>query len=609
MFRMTHERTQRRTRCAAALCVLSASALCRAAGWQDPAVRETLSNDALVARLQGGFLYELKTADASRALIDMAPGELTAVLPAFGPPGVDLGDADVVMSNGTAQVDYTLTWADGTAWSLSWTVEATDLVLRASAQLPAPTGMFAYTLEGCHIAEHTVVTVGGYGVAHARSAPFTGTIFGGTTRDAMPWTLLQPLVALFEGDGGGWFVEGRDLQIGPSNLRPFGMGDTVDLVISRAFPEVWETNAPALFEVRLRPYAGDWEDAVDPYLKWMEDDAGFVPLDANPLGWVQNVRNQAYVTVKDYAGLYALAGRVDPARTYLGRQAGYRYWGFDKGYPDYRVPPSVAPWIAAVRSLGFHFGVHVNIGGIDRSNTNLIAQMEPGLMQVGTDGEANPVWDGTASFVYCSAAHPPWRAHLIGAVAEVVAAGADVIYLDQSMAPIGKYVIDGVTGTQGVMLLMQELLAAYPGVAIQTEQFNTMTARHACLALSQMTLGHPLSGYIFSRFIKIVPEGIMYSPVDLATLDAFASYGFMAPGTDTTRSESWLQIVDAFQAYNLVPDSRLPLAPPQMSGFAGAGARKPSGAGAAPPPRRSGGPRPPPPSRGPTVASSPASGR
>ena len=44
----------------------------------------------------------------------------------------------------------------------------------------------------------------------------------------------------------------------------------------------------------------------------------------------------------------------------------------------------------------------------------------------------------------------------------------DVIYLDQSMAPGGKFLIDGVNGIQGLMLLMKETLAAHPDVAIGT---------------------------------------------------------------------------------------------------------------------------------------------
>ena len=73
-------------------------------------------------------------------------------------------------------------------------------------------------------------------------------------------------------------------------------------------------------------------------------------------------------------------------------------------------------------------------------------------------------------------------------------------------------------------------MEAYPNVAIETEQFNPMSNRHAAFVLSQMHLGHPLGGYIFHRFVKIVPEGIMYRPTDEVFMDAFQSWGFLTPG-------------------------------------------------------------------------------
>jgi hypothetical protein len=99
----------------------------------------------------------------------------------------------------------------------------------------------------------------------------------------------------------------------------------------------------------------------------------------------------------------------------------------------------------------------------------------------------------------------------------------------------------------------------YPHVAVETEQFNPMASRHAAFALSQMPLGHPLSGYIFHRFVKILPEGYTTAPLDVDMLDAVQSWGFMVPGGGFR--ESWIQICEAFQDYGLAPDSRLPRTP------------------------------------------------
>src|SRR5437867_438577 len=81
---------------------------------------------------------------------------------------------------------------------------------------------------------------------------------------------------------------------------------------------------------------------------------------------------------------------------------------FDKGYPDYAPSSAAASWIAQARQMGFHIGVHVNVGSIDRSNTALLQQMQPGLLQVGTDAQGNPIWDGTVNNAYVSSAYQPW---------------------------------------------------------------------------------------------------------------------------------------------------------------------------------------------------------
>ena len=116
-------------------------------------------------------------------------------------------------------------------------------------------------------------------------------------------------------------------------------------------------------------------------------------------------------------------------------------------------------------------------------------------------------------------------------------------------------------GFQGTLLLMQEILERYPHVAIETEQFNMLTAQFGKLVLSQMPLGHSLSGYIFRKFVKVVPEGVMYSPTDVPLMDAFASWGFMLPGANVGNDESRLQIVEAYHRFGLRPDARLPRTP------------------------------------------------
>ena len=539
--------------------------------WRQSQYLTTLENSTLRARFQAGNLFELYDLVTGQTLLYKDPAELDPTLLLFGSSSVNLDSADVTQDVQSDSVETTYSWPDGTSWNIGWSFDGGDLVLQNSAQSPSAVDGFYITLTGCNMTSHNLTAIDGYGLCHTMTAPYSGALMvahGGTQKNAMPWTFCQPMVILFEGNNGGWVIEGRDPDIGPSNMRPFGEGQTADVVISRAFPETLATQAPVLFEVRIRTYDTLWQDAVDPYVAWMENDVGFVPIDQKTNAWIQDIFTQSYVTCTDFASLNALAQRVDPCETYLGRQAEYRNYGFDKGFPDYSVAPLAVSWLGQARSLGFHVGVHTNIAAIDRGFTDLVEQMEPGLLQIGTDGNGEPIWSGGASFVHCSSAYPPWRGQFIDAIEDVVAAGADVIYLDEA-GPLGRFVVNGITATQGVMIMEQEIMDAYPGVVLQTEGFNPCISRHAYFALVQHPPIHQLSGYIFSHFIKLIPESYMYSPIDLQNFDDYASSGYIIPGSDTNRSESWLEIIDAFQQFDFVPNSRLPRSSNQFSGFSG----------------------------------------
>lgn len=541
------------------------------ANWQDAQLRQTLTSNTVEAKFQAGNLYELTNLATGQKLINLNPASLDSILPIFGTTNADLSQASVTQVVGPGSVNTTYTWTNGTVWHVDWSVDGDDIVLDTYAQTPQAVSQFSYFINGADVVNHDIVGVDTNGVSSASSGPFTGPLLPqyGTSKTSNPATGVQPLIVLFEGNNQGFVVEGRDPQIGPSNLRPFGEGATAELMMVRTLAFT-PTNTPSMYEIRIRAYQGHWEDGVQPHIDWMEDGLGFVPIDEKPQGWVRDIKTQVYIAPQDYTTLYEIASRLDPTKTYIGREASYRFFGFDIGFPDYSVDPGAATWISQARSLGFHVGVHVNVGGIDYSFPDLIAQMAPALQQIGTDGGGNPIYDGTSTFVYASAAYAPWRAHLVNAIAEVVAVGADVIYLDQTNGVLGKFMVDGVTGIEGVQLLMQEIKAAYPHVSIQTEQFNPMSSRYADFALTTLEMGHALSGFLFSKFIKIVPEGINYQPTDLGILDSFTHWGHFTPGAGGVEAkESWLDIAEVFQQYNLIPDARLPLGPGQVSGFTG----------------------------------------
>jgi hypothetical protein len=200
-------------------------------------------------------------------VIEQIPGQLAV----FGARQLDLDACQVVASTDEpGQVTTEYKTEDGTRWTIDWTIEpgSGDLVLRTAATTAQPIEEFRFLIPGCDIVDHTIVWVDGYGVGHTANAPWTDRFLADPLTDGSPMRFPHPLVALFQGDDSGWFVEARDTRVGPACVMVRGQGQTAVLCFSRRF--IVPTTQPEMHEIRFRAYEQRWEDAVDPDVDWME---------------------------------------------------------------------------------------------------------------------------------------------------------------------------------------------------------------------------------------------------------------------------------------------------------------------------------------------------
>ena len=539
--------------------------------WRDLAHRTRLENDALRAEFQSGMLYRVVDKRSGGALMSIDPAQLKSKVPIFGTYGIHLDECTSSQKPAADSVISRFRAPDGTRWQLHWFIEPGDgdLVLHTSVRAVEPIGKFRITLPALDIATYQLVLVNGTGSGNARRAPWSETLSG-----SVP-------VALFEGRDSGWFLETRELDTGTASVSAEGRGQTADISMVRTYPAI--TRVPGPVEIRLRSYDTHWPDAVDPYLAWMSAEAGYVPIESKQPSWVKEIRAQAYLYPWDFEGLELLARRVDTSKTLLGRVTDFNRLAF----PFYEPSETAKRWFKRARELGFHVGAHVNATGVVPDHPELVARFHRGFLEIWTDAEGNEQWEdapphagrvtaktpygdkivaGIESHAYCSPALKDFRDFYVGQLRPLVDAGVDVIYLDEC-GGVGRSFINGMTSTEGIMLMMKQITEAYPNVALMTEQFNPVISKHASFALTTLDPGHPLSGYIFSRFIKVVPEWYYYEPTTEKPLDEHQAWGFMIPGASW--NNSWLQIANAFTTHDLVPDARMPLGRDQLFGYAG----------------------------------------
>lgn len=542
----------------------------------------SLTTPSIEVVLDQGVPVEVRNRLTGQRLISQ--GEAPDTVALFGPATLPLAGA-VVQERATARDVITRhEFPDGSAWTTHWSTDPSgDLVIRSGGRCRVPAGQFRFPLRGCNIRDLQLVTVSNFGVGVTHRAPWEEPPPDPSRPpDEYFPQYVQPLVALFEGAGGGFFVEGRYPEVGPANLITHGAGEQADLIFIRGLPH--PTRTPSMFELRIRAYEGRWQRSVDPHVNWMEHGLGMVPLERREPAWVRDIRAQTYVDPREWvegeglAKLERIAKLLDPAETLLGKVSEYRpvpEFGFDMGYPNYTPTDESLRFIRRARELGFHVAIHFNTTGIDTRFADLIARFRLGLQQTGTDDRGNPVyWGprftnayGQVSFAYCSTAYKPWRDYLIAQMKDIVDAGADVIYLDESHTPTGALTVDRADAIAGVMALEREILQAYPHVAIQTEQFNPMNARHASFALTSMQLGHPLSAYLFGRFVKVCCWYGMYQLTEDSGLDGWERWGCLVPGAES--APAWIEVAQAFQRFDLEPSPGCELGPGQLSGFVG----------------------------------------
>jgi len=529
-----------------------------------------LSNHWIEAEIQEGLLVRLEDRVTGETLIDHLPDPSNSGWAMFGDDVIDLHEPEIILKRSKDAATWSVPGPGNSMATIRWSIEPGpgDLVLHASASSPDPVTELRVPISGCRIVDHDLVVVSDFGVGNSFHAPWTERFVGDPAAATINQTYIHPIVALFQGEKNGWWIEGRAGDLAPANLLAAGRGETADLALVRGF--LSPTRDPKLFEIRIRVYHGSWANALIPYQDWLERDVGWLPIEQQEPAWVREINCQAQLRVCDFEGLESLARAVDPTRTIIGRITNYRNSSIYFHWPDYSMPDEAVRWFRRARELGFHIAANVSAEAIFNQYTDVIERFRGGLIRTGTDADGNETYaTSSGPNIYCSTSYKPWRDFLIEQIRPVVEAGADTIHLDEGGIAGGKLLVNGENALTGASALVREIKEAYPGVAVQVE-LNVKSLRHAAFAQIDYysNLGHPLAGALFSRFVKFAGAGKYASPIDEATMDFFQSWGYLLPPAG--RETSWNQIAAAFQKHDFQPDPGLELADGQLFGYRGA---------------------------------------
>jgi hypothetical protein len=208
------------------------------AEWRDAEYRATLTNEVIHAEIQAGQLVLLENRETGRRLIDRDLAGAPSTYPVYGDTNLDLESAKIGLQWPAPNRVSTFIEA-GTEKSaiFNWAIEPGrgGLILHSGSMSKEPLDQMRVNIRGCDLEHHRLIMVGGNGESHEAVAPVEGSIYGDPATPGFSFRSVQPLIALFEADKGGWFFEGRDEQIGPANAYATGHGTTAELSFSRGY--------------------------------------------------------------------------------------------------------------------------------------------------------------------------------------------------------------------------------------------------------------------------------------------------------------------------------------------------------------------------------------
>ena len=322
----------------------------------------------------------------------------------------------------------------------------------------------------------------------------------------------QAQMAVYEGAAGCLLLYSTDTQHYFKQLRQTTRGDSaLDVAVYTEATAPWPsaTVVPAV-EWRLKAFAGDWRAAAQPFRDWMI--AAYPPTSNAAHPWVSNIRTVVEMPVNSSL-LNPLAARVNPSQTMI-YLPDWRQYGYDVNYPDYTPAPGVAAFIAAAHALGFKVMLHTDIIGVTPTNSDYAGVQQYQTRTPETLQLMGQFWDQPGNplrYGLIDPAASAFRSLWITRVgAAVNAVHPDALHLDfTAMYNDGNGPIEGRTFTQGEDLFSQQIVAAFPNLAIGCEEEFDFTYRYHSFAQAGLwaftSPGHPISAFLFS------PQVLFYS--------------------------------------------------------------------------------------------------
>ena len=304
-------------------------------------------------------------------------------------------------------------------------------------------------------------------------------------------------MAVYQAAHGSFVFYSTDTQANFKQLRTSTRGSSsIDVTVATEAVAPWPSaTAVPTIEWRLKSFSGDWRAAAAVYRDWLLVESSAA------------LECRASVGVGHHDCRDAAVGHGAPRAAGGGPHPLDRHcciWSTGASipstwiYPDYTPRAGMASFISAAHALGFKVMLHLDAIGVSPGNPNYPA-MQP--YQVRTSETSRTPRLAMESFAVAPGAlcvHQPGCAcisepddhqHRAG----ISGLNADALHLDISSSAIndGNGLIGGLNYAQGMAQLHQDIVNAFPTLAIGGEGETDVTYRYHSFAQSWWLPGGP----------------------------------------------------------------------------------------------------------------------
>ena len=284
---------------------------------------------------------------------------------------------------------------------------------------------------------------------------------------------------------------------------------------------------------RINTYEGDWQTPAAQYRDWLAQT--YRPERTPRPDWFNDVRFAVSWCPSEPAILDALARRLDP-RTVLVHIPNWRTDGYDQNYPTYVASETGRAFIAKAQSMGFRAMPHFNSVDMDPTHPTYtylrdfqFREVESKRLQGWTwaDGRVMPLQESNMTRLRHQdkntmvKIHPGlslWRSILAENVRKAAEAHSlELAFLDVTLCTwnLHNCLVEGVTPTQGMQRLIEEVAGVGHGLVVGGEGRNetTMTGQtfsqvhlfrssHHSIDGLERTGGCPLNEFLFGQWSR-----------------------------------------------------------------------------------------------------------